>query len=101
MRPADGFLPIGQVSPYMELTITMRDKVTGVETTIMGTVKDLVIAMPVTYESPPPPYSDPLPGREYRHVNLSGEWVLTGESNGYYTISILDELTLPSPDQPR
>ncbi len=97
MEPLKGFLPAGVESPLQELTITVRDKVTGTETTIVGTVKDLVIFMPVTYDelhsfSPDLPVQINVLPPEYRGIKLSGEWVLLKDQDHYYRVSILDDL---------
>lgn len=82
---------IGDEVSYQELTITVRDKETGKETTIRGTVKDLVISMPVTYEDHLPPFRPTGLWPQYRHISLHGEWV-PPKGNGYfYLITILDE----------
>jgi hypothetical protein len=93
MEPLKGFLPEGAESPLQELTITVRDKVTGNETTIVGMVKDLVILMPVTYDelhsfSPDLPVQVNVLPPEYRGIKLSGEWVVQEGQDHYYRVSI-------------
>jgi|SRR4029077_1000417 hypothetical protein len=87
------FLHIGEESHLIELTITMRDKVTGDETTITGTVKDLVISMQATFDeldsfSPGLPVQANILPAEYRHIGLSGEWVLPKDQDHYYRVTI-------------
>lgn len=79
---------------YQELTITVKDVATGMETTYTGRVKDLVVTMQTEMEPDDLDLRPPvgLPMREVKSisVHLSGEWV-KDRSGMHYLMAIIDE----------